>query len=157
MRYEIFFVNLKQFLINNKYLILQIQEYSTKKYNSNILKIYGISQDLDTKNYIIVLEYAEGGNLNDWINKYYKTYNWFDKILTLVSIISGLGEIHEKQMVHCDFHTGNILIKSDGFMKNDAYIADMGLCGEVGNLDKTEIYGVMPYVAPEVLRSKPYT
>jgi serine/threonine protein kinase len=42
-------------------------------------------------------------------------------------------------------------------MKNDAYIADMGLCGEVGNLDKTEIYGVMPYVAPEVLRSKPYT
>ncbi|POG65991.1 kinase-like domain-containing protein, partial [Rhizophagus irregularis DAOM 181602=DAOM 197198] len=33
----------------------------------------------------------------------------------------------------------------------------MGLCGEVGNIDKTKIYGVMPYVAPEVLRGKPYT
>src|SRR5436305_74463 len=33
----------------------------------------------------------------------------------------------------------------------------MGLCGEVGNIDPTKIYGVMPYVAPEVLRGKPYT
>ena len=33
----------------------------------------------------------------------------------------------------------------------------MGLCGEVGNIDETKIYGVMPYVAPEVLRGKPYT
>src|SRR2546429_1330709 len=33
----------------------------------------------------------------------------------------------------------------------------MGLCGDVGNIDATKIYGVMPYVAPEVLRRKPYT
>ena len=33
----------------------------------------------------------------------------------------------------------------------------MGLCGEVGNVDATNIYGVMPYVAPEVLKGNPYT
>ncbi|GET60581.1 kinase-like domain-containing protein [Rhizophagus irregularis DAOM 181602=DAOM 197198] len=33
----------------------------------------------------------------------------------------------------------------------------MGLCGEVGNIDETKIYGVMPYVAPEVLRRRSYT
>ena len=33
----------------------------------------------------------------------------------------------------------------------------MGLCGEVDNTDKTKIYGVMPYVAPEVLRGIPYS
>src|SRR5947199_10821560 len=36
-------------------------------------------------------------------------------------------------------------------------ISDMGLCGEVGNTDETKIYGVLPYVAPEVLRGKLYT
>ncbi|POG70642.1 kinase-like domain-containing protein, partial [Rhizophagus irregularis DAOM 181602=DAOM 197198] len=36
-------------------------------------------------------------------------------------------------------------------------ISDMGLCGEVSNIDKTKIYGVMPFVAPEVLRGKPYS
>jgi len=28
---------------------------------------------------------------------------------------------------------------------------------KIGNVDATKIYGVMPYVAPEVLRGKPYT
>ena len=33
----------------------------------------------------------------------------------------------------------------------------MGLCGEVGNVDATNIYGVnMPYVASELLKGKPY-
>ncbi|CAB5384065.1 unnamed protein product [Rhizophagus irregularis] len=36
-------------------------------------------------------------------------------------------------------------------------LKNMGLCGEVDSLDETKIYGVMPYMAPEVLRGKPYT
>src|SRR4051812_28458612 len=55
-------------------------------------------------------------------------------------------------MVHRDFHMGNILLRDEY-----PYISDMGLCGEVGNVDTTKIYGIMPYVAPEVLRGKPYT
>src|SRR6266536_3255506 len=66
----------------------------------------------------------------------------------LHDIISGLKEIHQNKMVHRDFHTGNILFNC---------IADMGLCGKVGEVDETKIYGVLPYVAPEVLRRKPYT
>ncbi|CAB4444291.1 unnamed protein product [Rhizophagus irregularis] len=128
------------------------------KCGSNIVKIYGISQDPKTKNYIIVLQYAEGGNFNDWINKCYKHFDWNNKLRTLYNIIIGLNEIHQKQMVHRDFHTGNILFEY-GYVNqyNDTYISDMGLCGEIGNIDKSKIYGVMPYVAPEVLRGKPYT
>ena len=33
----------------------------------------------------------------------------------------------------------------------------MGLCGEVSNIDEKKIYGVMPFVAPEVLKGNPYT
>src|SRR5947209_8261475 len=73
-----------------------------------------------------------------------------------------LREIHKKNMVHRDFHTGNILFKNIPIDNNDnityiTYISDMGLCGEVDNVSKTNIYGVMPYVAPEVLRGKSYT
>ncbi|POG64955.1 kinase-like domain-containing protein, partial [Rhizophagus irregularis DAOM 181602=DAOM 197198] len=124
----------------------------------NIIKIYGISRDPKTKNYIIVLQYAEGGNFNDWINKCYKDFDWNNKLRTLYNIIFGLNEIHQKEMVHRDFHTGNILFEF-GYVNqyNDTYISDMGLCGEIGNVDKSKIYGVMSYVAPEVLRGKPYT
>src|SRR5688572_2160769 len=128
------------------------------KYGSNIIKIYGISQNPNTKNYIMVLQYAEGGNFNNWMNKCYKNFDWQNKLRTLYNIIIGLCEIHQKKMVHHDLHTGNILFKFKYVnIYNDTYISDMGLCGEIGNLDESKIYGVMPYIAPEVLRGEPYT
>jgi serine/threonine protein kinase len=101
----------------------------------------------------MVLEYAKGGDFNNWTNNNYKNFNWKNKITTLSNILYGLKEIHQKKLVHRDFHTGNILVK---YMEHPC-ISDMGLCGEVGNINKTNIYGVMPYMAPEVLRGRPYT
>ncbi|GBC05630.1 hypothetical protein RclHR1_06320008 [Rhizophagus clarus] len=128
--------------------------YTNQKFG-NILKIYGISQNPDTESFIIVLEYAEGGNFNDYLYRNYKTFDWLNKIQILMNIVKGLKEIHQKQMVHRDFHTKNILFRHIEYI--NICISDMGLCGKVGNIDKTKIYGVMPYVAPEVLRGKPYT
>jgi serine/threonine protein kinase len=106
----------------------------------------------------MVLDYAEGGNLYNWISKHYKKLDWSYKLNALYHIISGFKEIHEKQMVHQDFHTGNILLLSTSLDKNaPLVISDMGLCGKADDIDKSNIYGVMPYVAPEVLRGYPYT
>ncbi|RIA80561.1 kinase-like domain-containing protein [Glomus cerebriforme] len=123
---------------------------------SNILRIYGLSQDPGTKNHIMVLQYAEGGDFYNWINKNYENYenySWYKKVGTLRNIIEGLEEIHQKQMVHRDLHIGNLLSNNSSmeWVNNRIFISDMGLCGEVSNLDKTNIYGVMPYVAPEQL------
>ncbi|POG81703.1 kinase-like domain-containing protein [Rhizophagus irregularis DAOM 181602=DAOM 197198] len=148
-------------------LLNEVKAYKVVLNNSRlsrILKVYGISQDPDTRNYIIVLYYAEGGNFNNWINinENYKCFNWQNKIRILYSISNGLKEIHEKQMVHRDFHTGNILFNTPFREEyaNRIYISDMGLCGNVNDINrnnKNNIYGVMPYIAPEVLRGKPYT
>ncbi|GBC10385.1 hypothetical protein RclHR1_00960002 [Rhizophagus clarus] len=152
-------INNSQNLINE--LLNEVKVYTTETIgNSSILKIYGISRDPVTKNYIIVLHYAAGGNFDNWIsiNENYKYFDWKKKIRALYNIASGLEEIHEKKMVHHDFHTGNILFGSPfAEYMSEIYISDMGLCGEVGNVDKTQIYGILPYVAPEVLRGKPYT
>jgi serine/threonine protein kinase len=72
----------------------------------------------------------------------------------------GLKEIHQKKMVHRDFHTGNILldrINLEDIDDNIIHISDMGLCGDVSNNDSNNIYGVIPYVAPEVLKGELYT
>ncbi|RIA83760.1 kinase-like domain-containing protein, partial [Glomus cerebriforme] len=113
-----------------------IKAYSINNIDNSgkILQIYGISQNPNTKDHIMVLQYAEVSS----------------------NIINGLKEIHQKQMVHRDFHIGNILFKEIHLFTSN-YISNMGLCGEIGNIDNTKIYGVMPYVAFEVLRGKPYT
>ncbi|EXX53580.1 polo kinase CDC5 [Rhizophagus irregularis DAOM 197198w] len=135
-------------------LLNEIKAYSTKAshYNSRII----VSQDPNTKSYIIVLHYAEGGSFNNWINinENYKYFDWENKIRTLYYIANGLKKIHKRQMVHRDFHTGNILFNTPFMEKYDdkTFISDMGLCGKVGNINQNNIYGVMPYVSPEVLR-----
>jgi serine/threonine protein kinase len=109
----------------------------------------------------MVFDYAEGGDLNYWMNKNCKDFDWLKKLLLLWNIIKGLEEIHQKQLVHRDFHTGNILLNNadvnDYIDDNIVHISDMGLCGDVSNVDQNNNYGVMPYVAPEVLRRNPYT
>src|SRR4051794_8427239 len=37
------------------------------------------------------------------------------------------------------------------------FITDLGLCRPVNETDDNKIYGILPYVAPEVLSGKPYT
>jgi serine/threonine protein kinase len=120
----------------------------------SILKIYGISQNPSTKEYIMVLEYAEGGNFINYLNKNYESFNWFNGLKVLANIIDGLNEIHQKQMIHHDFHIGNILFTKYNY---NACISDMGLCRKIDDINETNIYGVMPYIAPEVLRRKSYT
>ncbi|CAB4439453.1 unnamed protein product [Rhizophagus irregularis] len=145
--------------ITNEFLN-EIKKYSVNNYGNNILRIYGLSQNPNTKEYIMVLEYAEGGNFNNWMSRNYRNFSWLYKINTLYNISNGLKEIHQKKIVHRDLHTGNILFFINDismFDCNMLSISDMGLCGEVDNIDKTKIYGTMPYVAPEVLRGKPYT
>ena len=151
------------------------------------------------------MEYAENGslrrNLQDIVKK-----KWIVKLNKLQEIINGLEIIHQQNLIHCDFHHGNILNQ-----KHSLSISDLGLCKPVEYFESrkeanktkstsiltidsttnktsknssstlqilkrwiakeprseqqlmsqdqspTDIYGVLPFVAPEILRSKSYT
>ena len=69
---------------------------------------------------------------------------------------NGLADIHAKGLIHHDFHCGNILSSQIEY----TYITDLGLCKPANEKSEKSgkcIYGVLPYVAPEVLRGKVYT
>ncbi|GES92494.1 kinase-like domain-containing protein [Rhizophagus clarus] len=124
-----------------------------RKLNSgSIIKLYGITREPETKNYMMVLEYAENGSLRHYLSQ--NNLNWEKKIRNIHYIALGLDEIHQKGLIHRDLHTGNILMN-----ETNTCITDMGLCRPVNHdaLDKTANYGVLPYMAPEILRRKKYT
>ena len=79
---------------------------------------------------------------------------WYEKLKALTNISQGLFDLHNSDLTHGDFHPGNLLFKN----KDSLLITDLGLCRPVNeNLQSNNIYGVMPYVAPEVLKGKSYT
>ncbi|GBC04321.1 hypothetical protein RclHR1_05610008 [Rhizophagus clarus] len=124
------------------------------------VRVYGITQDPETKNYMIVLPYAENGSLRNYLDKSYYELSWNGKFTQLCYIAHGLGIIHRNRLIHRDLHTGNILLFSNTFCKCTA-ITDMGLCKPADynatENTKNSIYGVLPYIAPEILRGQNYT
>ncbi|RGB27096.1 kinase-like domain-containing protein [Rhizophagus diaphanus] len=120
----------------------------------DIIQCYGITQDPNTKDYIMVLAYCENGNLRNYYMN--NESNYSTKIEILRRIASGLLDIHNSGKVHKDFHSGNIL-----YNFHTPYISDLGMCqpayNEQSAARKNGIYGVLPYIAPEVLRGYQYT
>ena len=101
------------------------------------------------------MKYAENGSLRKNLQNIVKN-KWIVKLLKLKEIIGVLNTIHQNNLIHCDFHHGNILNQKYGL-----FISNLGLCKPIeyyqSTSKKNDIYGVLPFVASEVLRGKPYT
>ncbi|RGB25716.1 kinase-like domain-containing protein [Rhizophagus diaphanus] len=147
-------------LNNSKNITLEFMNEIALHYKVNlyerVIKFYGITQDPETENYIMVLDYAENGNLRNYLDTSYNKLSWSDKIHYLNSIAHGIECIHEKELIHRDLHIGNILR-----LASVTCLSDIGLCKPVdyklSENGKNKLYGVLPYIAPEILRGQNYT
>ncbi|RGB38443.1 kinase-like domain-containing protein [Rhizophagus diaphanus] len=101
---------------------------------------------------MIVLQEMSLGSLRS--NLLIKKCNPNDKFYNLYNISKSLSSLHKCDLVHGDLHSGNLLFNNT----HDCYISDFGLSRPADQpFNSSDIYGILPYVAPEVLRSKPYT
>ncbi|CAG8709304.1 4214_t:CDS:2, partial [Acaulospora morrowiae] len=123
--------------------------------SNNAIAVYGITKNPEGGDFVMVMQYAEKGSLRSMLNENYNKLNWKKKLDILRFIASGLSEIHKEGLVHKDFHSGNIMMADE----SASYITDFGLCKPIisNPTRDNKIFGVLPYVAPEVLRGKDYT
>ncbi|POG58258.1 kinase-like domain-containing protein [Rhizophagus irregularis DAOM 181602=DAOM 197198] len=137
----------------------QIVKTHLQLHDSNmIIQYYGMTRYPETDDYMIVMEYAIQGSVRSYLNGRFNTMDWYGKINILSSIVQGLEYIHSSGYVHYNFHVGNVLITGTG----ETLITDIGIKKPTIKFtsvlrDKEEIYGVLPYLAPEVLYSKRFT
>ena len=99
------------------------------------------------------MKYIENGSMSQYLKSNYNKLELASKLYLFHDITQGLKDIHNKGFVHKDLHSGNIL----NFNDSNCFITDLGLCKPVDDQDEKKIHGVLPYVAPEVLRGKTYT
>ncbi|KAJ2770835.1 Protein kinase of the Mitotic Exit Network, partial [Coemansia nantahalensis] len=108
----------------------------------NIVKYIGYEQsdhELD-----IILEYCEGGSLQNILSKFSK----FPENLVgvyVAQILDGLAYLHRNAILHRDIKPGNILLLKEGVVK----LADFGVARIQNGLNT--VVGSPYWIAPEVL------
>ena len=126
------------------------------KFENFLINEYlGITKNPITQNFMIITRYYESGDLTHYITKDFFNMSWKVKLGRLHDMITGLETIHDANIIHKDYHSGNILVD----------IFDVAITGDLGlsksatesSDEDNEIYGIIPYVAPEVFQGRKYT
>ncbi|GBB86409.1 hypothetical protein RclHR1_12850002 [Rhizophagus clarus] len=116
-------------------------------------KYFGITQDPITKDVIIVISYYNLGDLMHYISNDFYNISWEKKLHNVWYIMAGIKNLHEANIIHKDLHSGNVL--SNEYI---ACISDLGISkSATESTYNNEIYGIIPYVAPEILKGQKYT
>ena len=123
------------------------------KLNYSKLAIYGITQNTETKDYLMVFQYADNGSLHKYLRKNFNSLTQQAKLQILKDTAVELDIIHDNiGYIYTDFHSSNILQDQ---CSTQSYIADLELSRKKNkNISDDKIYRIMLYVTPKVLSSK---
>ncbi|RHZ77776.1 hypothetical protein Glove_173g61 [Diversispora epigaea] len=114
----------QQWKRNNNFKVMAILLKANGDMSSTTF--FGITKDLETREFMIVLRYFEGGSLGNYLNNNFNNINWFFKLYHLYHLANEFSKIHKLDIVHRDFHPGNILKYNLGDYST-IYISDFGL------------------------------
>ena len=132
---------------NLKNLISEIQVLS-KLDHPNIVKYYETYDD--DKNFHLIMELCEGGELFDRIAKN-KRLSEKAAAEILFKLTHAISHCHSRGIVHRDMKAENVLFESKSNDKNDVKLIDFGLAKKQNKNKMHSIVGTPCYVAPEVL------
>ncbi|CAJ0754769.1 2107_t:CDS:2, partial [Entrophospora sp. SA101] len=81
--------------------------------------------DISTNNYYMVIQYANGGSLRQYLQRNHQQLTWNDKIRIVNEIATGLYAIHQENLSHKNLHPNNILIHDGRTMISDVGYSDI--------------------------------
>ena len=112
--------------------------------------------DDKSKTLNIVMEYADGGDLNSKIKEIKQKKLFFEEKQiwsTLIQILQGLNYLHKSCIIHRDLKSANIFLTKDGAVK----IGDLNVSKILNKMVNAYTQTGTPYFAsPEIWNDQPY-
>ncbi|GBB98212.1 hypothetical protein RclHR1_03170008 [Rhizophagus clarus] len=109
-----------------------------------IIRLYGVTKLQNELNYSLVLEYADGGTLGEYLRTNAEIFKWESQFQFSKEISSAVSWLHQNKIVHGDINPSNILIH-----KHEIKLADFGCSRLQGDKVSTRPRGTIPYVDPK--------
>lgn len=124
------------------------------KHTDRVIRMHDFYEE--NAEFLMVLEYLPGGDLFDRIHNK-QTYNEEEARHYVQSLLRAVKDCHDIRLVHRDLKPENLLVKHDAKDMPGVKLADLGFATIAENDNSlTAGCGTMHYVAPEILRNKPY-
>ncbi|POG66365.1 kinase-like domain-containing protein, partial [Rhizophagus irregularis DAOM 181602=DAOM 197198] len=139
------FLNINTVMVKETLYEFKLQH--TVNFHDNI-RLYGITnleiQNKKLNSYMIVMDYANGGTLQDYLKIHFKDLTWNDKLNMALQLAYAVSTMHEAGIVHCGLHSKKVFVH-----QNSIKIGDFGLSKRIGNESKSILYKIIPYVDPK--------
>ncbi|XP_068196034.1 protein kinase Npk isoform X1 [Antennarius striatus] len=121
--------------------------------HKNIIQFYGAV--LESPNYGIVTEYANGGSLYEYLSSEQSEEMDMEQIMTwAIQIAKGMHYLHAEapvKVIHRDLKSRNVVMTAEKVLK----ICDFGASKFLSHTTHMTVVGTFPWMAPEVIQSLP--
>jgi serine/threonine-protein kinase len=118
----------------------------------NIVSIYDVGEDVETRTPFIVMELVEGGNLKERIQRYAPLAD--EEIRAVgAALAATLEYAHRRGIIHRDVKPQNVLLGEDGRPR----LTDFGIAQAMASQGLTRtgaVMGSVHYLAPELVRGR---
>ncbi|KAK0394217.1 hypothetical protein QR680_000627 [Steinernema hermaphroditum] len=122
-----------------------------KMHHPNIIRLFECVETL-SRTYL-VMEYAGGGELYDYINARGKMTETEAKPI-FAQLVSAVSHMHQKGIVHRDIKAENVIFAQPGWVK----LADFGFSCQCNRSQTLSTFcGSPPYAAPELFQEQEYS
>ncbi|KAG9132679.1 hypothetical protein Leryth_016718 [Lithospermum erythrorhizon] len=135
-------------------------EGTIKTQHENLVPLIGYCND--SQEYLLIYQYMKRGTLDDHLYKiaakgiFHPPLSWDNRLKISIGAASGLWYLHDKQVIHRDVKSSNILIDENWVAK----ISDFGL-SKMGPADdsllshvSTDVKGTFGYLCPEYFQTR---
>ncbi|CAB4477922.1 unnamed protein product [Rhizophagus irregularis] len=101
--------------VTAKEIVHELKLQRDIQFHNNIIKFYGIAKfdpendNVQSKNYLLVMEYADSGPLKNYLKENFNILTWNDKYNLAYQLACAVSCKHNEGIVHRDLHSGNVL------------------------------------------------
>jgi serine/threonine protein kinase len=120
-----------------------------------IVRHYDHAVSEDGQHMLLVMEFADAGDLNGVLHKRGQERSYFKEhevAFLFLQVLLALDYVHRHNMMHRDIKSANVFVMRIGIAK----LGDFGFSKQAGDTAVQTVCGTPYYVAPEIWRSEPY-